>query len=341
MRKQLLLVLSLVLITSVSPEAQILFQEDFNYPAGDTIGAHGWTGFSSFVNPLSIATSGLIYSGYVQSGIGNSLRVRNNGQDAYKDFAPDSTGNIYISFMVRIDSVKPGGDYFFAFLPPNNTSFYTARFYAKDSSGNVSFGVSKSTNPIVYSGPNYTLGTTYLIVIKYTFLAGGPQDDEVRLFIFSGAIPSTEPAPLIGPVTQAINDNVLGRVAIRQGSATTAPTLNIDGMRVFKSWGWLVGVRPISTIAEQFSLSQNYPNPFNPNTNIRFSIPERGFVSLKVYDMLGKEVSSLVEGNYSIGTYEVNLDGKGLSSGAYIYRMSFTSESGKEYADTKKLMLVK
>ena len=57
--------------------------------------------------------------------------------------------------------------------------------------------------------------------------------------------------------------------------------------------------------------------------------------------MLGKEVTSLVEGNYSVGTYEVDFNGSGLGSGVYIYRINYSSETGKEFSDTKKLMLVK
>ena len=342
MRRTLLLCLCFISLAVINKtSSQILLDENFNYPEGDSLGAHGWVSFSGGnTNVLSVATPGLIYSGYPLSNIGNSCRVRNAGQDAYKQFDSVNSGNLYCSFMVKVDSINATGDYFFAFLPPNNTSFYTARTYARDDGG-LKFGVSKSTSPIVYTTGTYNLGQTYVIVVKYTYLTGGSQDDEVRLFVFSGAIPPTEPAPTIGPVTQAINDNTLSRIALRQGTASNAPTLNIDGMRVFRTWGNIVAVWPISTVAESFSLSQNYPNPFNPSTKISFSIPERGYVSLKVYDLLGREVKELVGANYPRGVYEIDFISEDLSSGIYIYSMEVKGESGNLFKDAKKLTLIK
>lgn len=347
MRRKYLLGALFVLLISFTANSQILMDENFDYPAGDSLGAHGWVSFSGgSTNILSVATPGLTFSGYPLTNIGNSARVRNNGQDAYKQFDSVMSGSVYTAFMVRVDSGK-SGDYFLAYLPNSNTQNYAARVYVKDSSGSVSFGLSKSSasnGPIVYTGNSYTYGTTYLLIVKYTFLSG-TNDDEMRLYVFSGTIPATEPAPTIGPVigTSATNTDSpnISRITLRQGSSGSSPTLNIDGIRVFKSWSNIVGITPISSVAEKFTLSQNYPNPFNPVTNIRFSIPERGTVSLKVFDMLGKEVSNLVDGNFAIGTYEVNFDAKGFGSGTYIYRMSFNSETGKNFIDTKKMILVK
>ena len=145
----------------------------------------------------------------------------------------------------------------------------------------------------------------------------------------------------LGPVTPVIGDAPnISRVALRQGSATLAPTLKLT-VSGYRSWGNIVGINPISTVAENFSLSQNYPNPFNPSTKINFSIPERGFVALKVYDMLGKEVTQLVGGDYSRGTYSVDFNAAGLSSGVYFYSIEVNTASGKNFKDMKKLSLVK
>jgi hypothetical protein len=91
-----------------------------------------------------------------------------------------------------------------------------------------------------------------------------------------------------------------------------------------------------SELPKEFSLSQNYPNPFNPNTHIGFRIADFGFVSLKVYDIMGKETAVLVNENLSAGEYTVNFDGSGLASGMYFYKLT----SG-EFTDTKKLILNK
>jgi photosystem II stability/assembly factor-like uncharacterized protein len=86
----------------------------------------------------------------------------------------------------------------------------------------------------------------------------------------------------------------------------------------------------------EFELSQNYPNPFNPSTNIRFEIPVSGFVSLKVFDVLGREVVSLVNEFKPAGFYNVNFDASKLSSGVYFYQLRMSKN-----VETKQMMLIK
>ncbi|MFA5404691.1 MAG: T9SS type A sorting domain-containing protein [Ignavibacteria bacterium] len=94
---------------------------------------------------------------------------------------------------------------------------------------------------------------------------------------------------------------------------------------------------PISTILpDKFYLSQNYPNPFNPVTKINFSITRNNIVTLKIYDVTGKEVAVLLNNNFNAGKYEVTFDGAKLSSGVYFYKLT----SG-DFSDVKKMILVK
>jgi len=85
-----------------------------------------------------------------------------------------------------------------------------------------------------------------------------------------------------------------------------------------------------------FRMNQNYPNPFNPRTRIRYTLPDRRAVTLKVYDVLGREVATLVEETQQAGEYDVDFDGSALASGTYIYRL----EAGGEKI-THKMVLVK
>ena len=87
---------------------------------------------------------------------------------------------------------------------------------------------------------------------------------------------------------------------------------------------------------KQFSLNQNFPNPFNPMTTIKYELPHKCLVSLKVYDVLGKEVTTLIEEENLAGRYEINFDGSKLSSGVYFYQI----RSGS-FSQTKKLLLMK
>lgn len=89
-------------------------------------------------------------------------------------------------------------------------------------------------------------------------------------------------------------------------------------------------------ILNGFSLSQNYPNPFNPVTNIKFTVPNDGQVTLKVYDMLGNEVSAICDSYLKKGAYNGGFDGTNFASGVYFYRLT-----AGEYTDAKKMTLVK
>ncbi len=101
--------------------------------------------------------------------------------------------------------------------------------------------------------------------------------------------------------------------------------------------GFTIGINPISgEIPKEFLLEQNYPNPFNPKTIIRFKIKDSRFVTLKIYDINGKEVLTLVNGKLNPGTYEVDFDGSNLASGVYFYKIVTQS-----FSDTKKMALIK
>jgi hypothetical protein len=89
-------------------------------------------------------------------------------------------------------------------------------------------------------------------------------------------------------------------------------------------------------IPKEFSLKQNYPNPFNPSTTIEYTIPDNSFVTLKVYDMLGKEVASIVNKYQEQGSYIAVWNASDFSSGTYIYKLS-----AGNYTESKKMVLSK
>ncbi|NOX17870.1 MAG: T9SS type A sorting domain-containing protein [Chlorobi bacterium] len=90
------------------------------------------------------------------------------------------------------------------------------------------------------------------------------------------------------------------------------------------------------SVTEKFRLKQNYPNPFNPSTVIEYSVPENSYVELKVYDIIGNEITTLVSEEKSRGYYQIQFNAKGLSSGTYIYSLR-TNKS----VQTKKMILMK
>jgi hypothetical protein len=101
--------------------------------------------------------------------------------------------------------------------------------------------------------------------------------------------------------------------------------------------GELIGINPVSNeIPKSFLLYQNYPNPFNPVTKISFDIPANAYVELKVYDILGREITVLVNEQLTAGIYSVDFDGSYLPSGVYFYRLVTGS-----YFDARKMVLIK
>ena len=101
--------------------------------------------------------------------------------------------------------------------------------------------------------------------------------------------------------------------------------------------GGIVSINPIITeIPKYFCLNQNYPNPFNPTTNIKFSIVNSGDVKLVVYDILGREVRTLVNESLKPGTYETAFDASTLNSGVYFYKLVTGN-----FTETKKMILIK
>jgi phosphatidylserine/phosphatidylglycerophosphate/cardiolipin synthase-like enzyme len=99
----------------------------------------------------------------------------------------------------------------------------------------------------------------------------------------------------------------------------------------------VLGVRETGgTLPAEFVLHQNYPNPFNPHSVIRYSLPVGGFVSLKVYDILGREVTRIVDEHQQAGNYEITLDASGLASGMYVYALSCGN-----FSAVRKMMIMK
>lgn len=96
-----------------------------------------------------------------------------------------------------------------------------------------------------------------------------------------------------------------------------------------------------STVPTDFHLEQNYPNPFNPSTVISYQLSEVSHVSLKVFNILGAEVATLVEGQKGAGRYNVKWDASALPSGVYLYQLLVSSEEGEIYRGTRRAVLLK
>lgn len=114
--------------------------------------------------------------------------------------------------------------------------------------------------------------------------------------------------------------------------------VHFSGLTVFREGGVILSAQEDNPnqVVNSFSLSQNYPNPFNPTTHIKYSVPENGYISLKVYNILGEEVATLFDGVRQAGNYLATFDGRGLAVGVYLYQLKATN-----FLETKKLILLK
>ncbi len=178
-------------------------------------------------------------------------------------------------------------------------------------------------------------------------IEGGYEDNTtagaVWIFTRSGSVWSQLGPKLIG--AGAVGDAIQGSsVAISSGGTVIegGPSDNGSIGAVWVFFNPSIGITPISgEVPKNFSLSQNYPNPFNPTTKIKFDIPSAGnsrdrAVQLIIYDVLGREVSTLVNQQLQPGTYEVNFDASNLTSGVYFYKLI-----ASDFTDVKKMILIK
>jgi len=131
-------------------------------------------------------------------------------------------------------------------------------------------------------------------------------------------------------------DNEAGFANNHSWSFPNPPSTSYTLRTVFGNMGPVSVLENNNSIPTKYNLSQNYPNPFNPTTNIDFSIPQSGFVTLKVFNLLGQEVASLINDEIKAGSYSVSFDAIGLASGVYLYRLQTNN-----YVDTKKFLLLK
>lgn len=165
-------------------------------------------------------------------------------------------------------------------------------------------------------------------------------DDQADVSVSSDMV---EYGPRVKFLTLSLNStfggkNALGKWRLKITDQTSGNSGYLYSWGIQVNNNILVGVDPVSNseLPELYLLKQNYPNPFNPVTKISYSIPKSGFTTIKVYDILGKEVKTLVNETITAGSHVINFDGTGLNSGVYFYKL----ESGA-FSDIKKMILIK
>jgi choice-of-anchor A domain-containing protein/uncharacterized repeat protein (TIGR01451 family)/TQXA domain-containing protein len=173
-----------------------------------------------------------------------------------------------------------------------------------------------------FAALNYNSGVINGQVIVKSMTGNG----QFNLCLFLGNIPVGKVITNVATVTsQTLDENLANNTA--SASVTVSSTTSSNGT---------TGIGDITELPKEVKLAQNYPNPFNPSTVIEFSIPAAGSYSLKVYDVIGQEVATLVNSSLSVGTHKVTFDAGRMASGMYIYRLV-----GNNVNITRKMLLTK
>jgi uncharacterized delta-60 repeat protein len=243
-----------------------------------------------------------------------------NSENYGYGIADDGTGNIYVTGYSRestsiydyttIKYSSSGTEQWVRTYDANLQSYTIKNVLTLDATGNI-----------YIAGPtgNVGSGSDYLM-IKYD--PAGTQKWVQRYDDSNNG--DDQPAAL--SVDNSSNDVVItGSVFIANSDLVTI------------KYSQTIGITNISSVVpDKFSLYQNYPNPFNPSTVIRYGLKAGNFVSLRVFDITGKEISDLVDEKQNAGTYEVKFDGSTLSSGEYFYEL----DAG-DYKATKSMVIIK
>jgi len=240
-----------------TPSTSLLLEENFDYTTGTLLTANGWTNHSGTSNYIPVSSTGLTYTGYPASG--GSASLLTSGEDVNRTFVSQTSGSVYASALINVTSSQTTGDYLFHFGTNTWTSTFVGRLFIKKDTATTNFAMGLTRGAAiasaVFTGYNYVPGTTYLVVLKYTFVAG-TTNDEVNLFI-NPAFPGTEPTSDLTVSTTDISTEPsnIGGVGLRQGTSTNAAAALIDGIRVATSWAALfpassAPAKPVVTISQ-------------------------------------------------------------------------------------------
>jgi hypothetical protein len=297
----------------VFAQAQFIVNENFDYTLGDQLKTHGWVGTGtspSTVNPILITTPTITYAGYPGSGTGNEVSLVTSGEDLNKAFTAVNSGTLYYSALINVTSAQATGDYFLHIGDVSTGSTFFGRIFIKQKIGtsNLAFGILKtsggtSVQNAAFSDSIYSLNTTYLLVAKVEVSTGNSS------LIINPTISSTEPTS--GWLTSTLGTTALptagfGTVNLRQGSATLAAALKVDGTKVATSCGALfTGAGTITPSADVLNISLVGRN---------LSVSNATSNTVEIFNTVGAKVQS---SKLESGSVQLN----DLSQGLYVVRV--------------------
>lgn len=232
---------------ALSTQAQLL-TEHFDYTAGTTLTSNGWVAHSAAgTNPMTVGSGSLTFPGYAPAPIGGAGVCIGNSEDINKSFPYVTSGNVYTSFLLKVDTIG-GSGYFFHLMDTTIGTFdFRARtFFRADltNSNAFNFGLTFNNSTGVYDTTEFMLGDTILVVVKYSIVSG-TNNDSVSLYAFdaNGSFTTEPSTPLLGPVAGTTADIEPARIALRQFNSST--DLTVDAFMVDTVWNLIPGLAQI------------------------------------------------------------------------------------------------
>ena len=267
-----LLTLAAVIVFFSESYSQPIFVENFNFSVRDTLeGIGNWyRSGPNTINKIKVVSPGLTYAGYAGSGIGNSAFFTNqpNGDVNIYGFTPQTTGTVYLSAMIRVDSLTASSTEGFNICLDEGggtTNFNTKIYIRKINSSTFNFGIKKYDGAIKYSPAVYSKNTTYLVIASYTF-RNGDSNDISRLYVNTSGVPAIEPASPLVADTAGIDVDDIGDIILSNSFIQTSfsgSTVKIDGIRIGTSWTNTL-FQPYTVQLNMKALIQGF---FNTSTN--------------------------------------------------------------------------
>ncbi|MEN9370588.1 MAG: hypothetical protein RI952_1453, partial [Bacteroidota bacterium] len=351
MKKQLLKKLFLVMcmLSPFFAAAQTpLIVENFNYTVADTlrsISGAGWTPIAtvSNINKIPVVSPGLSYTGSTASGIGNAVAIKTTGEDIGKPLLLNYRDNaVYASFLINVSAAQATGDYFFAFLDSAlSGTNYRARTFIKTSGTGYKIGVSKSGTVTAagYYATDLNFNTTYQIVVKYSIITGA-TNDSVKLFVnpvLGASEPTTASADALVTETDiTLSSTVgIGGVALRQGTASSAPTLSFDGLKVGRSWSSVTALA-VTNPSLKFNPTTLTVNENAGTATVTLNIVDPNATATTV-DVKVKGGSATAGSDYTFTTQTVTFPAN--STAAQSFTIPIIDDSAQETDETIQLVL--
>lgn len=327
MRTSLLLAMLGLFIPAAS--AQLLFQENFPYPAGTDLTASGnWAAHSSAAsNPVKVVASNLTFPGYPSTGGNAAYLTGGSGgrEDVNRAFAGVSSGSVYAAALIRVDSAGTDGEYVMHFGPDPVGTTFRGRVFVRDQGTGFQFGISKASSAVanvVWDPTTYSFGTTYLVVLKYTIVSGDTNDTTVLYVFKPGDTFATEPATPNASASDTIGSDIVpATISLRQGgsgSPAQPSGLTIDGIRVTRSFASIATGNevPSTFVGAHLDVVGTQPGGI---LRVRLTPDVPGAVRLDAYDLLGRRVATLLNDALGAGeAREVTLSG--FTAGVYVLR---------------------